>query len=46
MKTIVSASPKDTKLLASLEIRSESYWGYRTYVYWKRIWQNIVESCF
>lgn len=28
MKTIVSASPKDTKLLASLEIRSESYWGY------------------
>lgn len=28
MNTIVSASPKDTKLLASLEIRSESYWGY------------------
>lgn len=28
MKTIVSASPKDTKLLAILEIRSESYWGY------------------
>ncbi len=28
MYTIVSASPKDTKLLASLEIRSESYWGY------------------
>lgn len=28
MKTIVSASPKDIDLLASLEIRSESYWGY------------------
>ncbi len=28
MNTIVNASPKDTKLLASLEIRSESYWGY------------------
>ncbi len=28
MITIVSASPKDASLLASLEIRSESYWGY------------------
>lgn len=28
MTTIVSASPKDIKLLADLEIRSESYWGY------------------
>jgi len=28
MNTIVSASPKDTKLLASLEIRTEAYWGY------------------
>jgi len=28
MYTIVSASPKDTNLLANLEIRSESYWGY------------------
>jgi len=30
LNTIVSASPKDTKLLADLEIRSESYWGYGT----------------
>jgi GNAT superfamily N-acetyltransferase len=28
MNTIVNASPKDTEVLASLEIRSESYWGY------------------
>ncbi|MCT4566045.1 MAG: GNAT family N-acetyltransferase [Maledivibacter sp.] len=28
MTTIVSASSKDIKLLADLEIRSESYWGY------------------
>ncbi len=28
MNTILSASPRDIKLLASLEIRSESYWGY------------------
>ena len=28
MSIIVCASPKDAKLLADLEIRSESYWGY------------------
>ena len=28
MINIVSASPKDANLLASLEIKSESYWGY------------------
>ncbi len=28
MKSIAKASPKDTKLLVSLEIRSESYWSY------------------
>ena len=28
MNTIVSASPDDIEVLASLEIRSESYWGY------------------
>ena len=28
MKTIVRASPKDLEVLANLEIRSESYWGY------------------
>ena len=28
MHTIVSASPKDAVLLAGLEVRSESYWGY------------------
>ncbi|MBO1264927.1 GNAT family N-acetyltransferase [Proteiniclasticum sp. SCR006] len=28
MYTIVSASPKDADLLAALEVRSESYWGY------------------
>lgn len=30
MHTIVSASPKDADLLAGLEVRSESYWGYST----------------
>ncbi|MFH5836857.1 GNAT family N-acetyltransferase [Proteiniclasticum sp. C24MP] len=28
MYIIVSASPKDADLLADLEVRSESYWGY------------------
>lgn len=28
MYTIVSASPKDAELLADLEVKSESYWGY------------------
>lgn len=28
MITITKASPSDAQLLASLEIRSESYWGY------------------
>lgn len=28
MHAIVKASPKDADLLAALEVRSESYWGY------------------
>ena len=30
MHTIVSASPKDADLLAGLEMRSESHWGYNS----------------
>ena len=30
MVTIVNASPADAEVLAELEIRSESYWGYHS----------------